>query len=79
MREKNSKGRKSETTRKVKPKQDLKEPIPTVGKAAAAPDDPIGACQFTDNSGQISCIDNITKSECAKLKNSIFLVGETCD
>jgi hypothetical protein len=48
-------------------------------RKAAGPDDPIGACQFTDNTGQIQCVDNITKSECAKLKNSIFLVGETCD
>jgi hypothetical protein len=50
----------------------------TARRVTAALDDPIGACQFTNSSGQLSCVDNITKSECAKLKNSIFLVGESC-
>jgi hypothetical protein len=49
-----------------------------LSRAAAGPDDPIGACQFTNSAGQLDCVDNITKSQCSKLKNSNFLVGETC-
>jgi hypothetical protein len=64
---------------KPQPKPTLKEVSLTAPKAAAAPDDPIGACQYYDNSGQLICIDNITKSECAKYRNSVFLVGETCE
>ena len=84
---KNKKSRKPKTTRKAKakPKARPKAKVKprdvsfAVGEVAAAPDDPIGACQYYDNSGQLNCIDNITKSECAKYKNSIFLVGETCE
>jgi hypothetical protein len=47
--------------------------------ALVASDDPIGACQYYDNSGQFQCVDNITKSECAKFKNSVFFVGEKCE
>jgi hypothetical protein len=65
--------------RKPKPQPTLKDGALTAREAAAAPDDPIGACQFTDNTGQITCVDNITKTECAKLRNSVFLVGETCE
>ena len=42
-------------------------------------DDPIGACQFTNSSGQIVCIDNMKKSECDQIANSTFLEGESCE
>jgi hypothetical protein len=42
-------------------------------------DDPVGACQFTNASGQLVCIDNMKKSECAQILNSIFIEGGSCD
>jgi hypothetical protein len=75
---------KPKTRRKPKPKAKpltrttFKGLSLTLSRAAAGPDDPIGACQFTNSAGQLDCVDNITKSQCSKLKNFNFLVGETC-
>jgi hypothetical protein len=69
---------KVEAKGKAKGKGKLKDLSLTARRVTAAADDPIGACQFTNSSGQLSCVDNITKSQCAKLKNSVFLVGESC-
>ena len=63
---------------KANGKGKLKELSLTARRTTAALEDPIGACQYTNSSGQLSCVDNITKSECSKLKNSIFLAGESC-
>jgi hypothetical protein len=70
--------RKPKLKTKRKEKAKLRDLSLTVRRVAAAPDDPIGACQFTNSAGQLDCVDNITKSQCSKLKNSVFLVGETC-
>jgi hypothetical protein len=42
-------------------------------------DDPIGACQFTNASGQPVCLDNVRKSECDRIANSIFIEGGSCE
>jgi len=42
-------------------------------------DDPIGACQFTNASGQPVCLDNVRKSECDQIPNSIFIEGGSCE
>lgn len=42
-------------------------------------DDPIGACQFTNASGQPVCLDDVKKSECAQIPNSIFIEGGSCE
>lgn len=47
--------------------------------AAKDDDDPVGACQFTNASGQFICIDNMKKSECDQIANSIFIEGGTCN
>jgi hypothetical protein len=52
----------------------------TARTAAKADDeDPVGSCQFTNNSGQIVCIDNMKKSECDQIENSIFIEDATCN
>jgi hypothetical protein len=48
-------------------------------KATAADDDPIGACQFTNASGQPVCLDNVRKSECDRFANSVFIEGGSCE
>jgi hypothetical protein len=50
----------------------------TVGKQKAADDDPIGSCQFTNASGQLVCLDNVKKSECDQIQNSVFIEGGSC-
>lgn len=50
----------------------------TQNDAANDDDDPIGACQFTNASGQIVCLDNMRKSECDQIANSIFIEGGRC-
>jgi len=52
---------------------------PDSEKVAANDDDPIGACQFTSGSGQLVCLDNVRKSQCDQIANSIFIEGGTCE
>jgi hypothetical protein len=47
-------------------------------KKKASDDDPIGACQFTNAAGQLVCLDNMKKSECDQIQNSIFIEGGSC-
>lgn len=42
-------------------------------------EDPIGACQFTNASGQLVCIDNMKKTECDQIQNSVFIEGGSCE
>jgi hypothetical protein len=66
-------------TRQTKPQPKLKQVSLTLGETrAATAADPLGACQYTDDSGQIVCIDKVTKTQCSKFKTSIFLAGESC-
>jgi hypothetical protein len=46
----------------------------------AAADDPNakGCCQYFDQAGQQHCIDNVTKAQCAKFPNSMFIPGGSC-
>jgi len=48
-------------------------------EVTADDDDPIGACQFTNASGQPVCLDNVRKSECDRFANSVFIEGGSCD
>lgn len=48
-------------------------------EASNGDDDPVGACQFTNAAGQIICIDNMKKSECDQIVNSIFIEGGSCE
>jgi hypothetical protein len=41
--------------------------------------DPIGACQYTNALGQPVCLDNVKKSECDQILNSIFIEGGSCE
>jgi hypothetical protein len=44
-------------------------------EATTSDDDPIGSCQYTNASGQPVCLDNVRKSECDQILNSIFIEG----
>jgi hypothetical protein len=51
----------------------------TPAEATVNDDDPIGSCQFTNASGQPVCLDNVRKSECDRIANSIFVEGGSCE
>ncbi len=55
------------------------QPKPDLEKVAANDDDPIGACQFTNSSGQLVCLDNVRKSQCDQIPNAIFVEGGSCE
>ena len=61
-------------SKKTDPNQGAMSPETTDGS-----DDPIGACRFTNASGQSVCLDNVTKSECDQILNSIFIEGGACE
>lgn len=42
------------------------------------PGDPIGSCRFVNSAGQLDCIDGVTKTECSKRANSVFIPGGSC-
>ena len=52
---------------------------PETPAEVTADDDPIGACQFTNASGQPVCLDNVRKSECDRIVNSVFIEGGSCE
>lgn len=51
--------------------------IPSGG--VSADEDPIGCCKYVNASGQLVCQDNMKKSECDQIPNSIFIEGGSCD
>jgi hypothetical protein len=51
----------------------------TPAEVTANDDDPIGACQFTNASGQPVCLDSVRKSECDRIMNSVFIEGGSCE
>lgn len=51
----------------------------TSAEADASDGDPIGCCQYTNASGQPVCLDNVRKSECDQILNSIFIEGGSCE
>ena len=75
---KTTKKNRKRKTRQTKPQQKLKQVSLTLSETAATAADPLGACQYTDTSGQIVCIDKVTKTQCSKYNNSNFLAGESC-
>lgn len=50
----------------------------TVPAKDASDDDPTGCCMYTNASGQRVCEDDVKKSECDQIPNSIFIEGGTC-
>jgi len=60
-------------------KKDEANKANTPAEATTNADDPIGACQFTNASGQPVCLDNVRKSECDRIPNSIFIEGGSCE
>ena len=60
-------------------KKDEADKANTPAEVTANADDPIGACQFTNASGQPVCLDNVRKSECDRIPNSIFIEGGSCE
>jgi hypothetical protein len=55
------------------------QPSTTPPTTSESNDDPVGCCMFTNASGQRVCLDNVKKSECDQIQNSIFIEGGTCD
>jgi hypothetical protein len=55
---------------------------PQTARAAAAepppPGDPIGCCRFVNSAGQPDCIDGVTRTECSKHTNFVFIPGGSC-
>ena len=45
---------------------------------AAADPNPTGRCTWTNSAGQIQCRDGLTKTQCAKIPNSVFTPGGVC-